>query len=185
MKFVFLDRDGVINCFPGHGNYVTTVKGFRFLPGARKAIRSLTQAGFAVFVVSNQACVSKGLLSKKVLDRITVKLMKGVIEAGGMIHGVYYSTSMSGENCEYRKPNRGLIDHSFRLTNASRETQRRSFFVGDARTDIQAGHSAGCKTILVLSGKESRKTLDDNWVVQPDFIVKDLSEASRVILQQR
>ena len=44
MKVAFLDRDGVINRFPGNGNYVTRVKDFRFIPGSLRAIRQLSEA---------------------------------------------------------------------------------------------------------------------------------------------
>ena len=68
MKLVFLDRDGVINEFPGNGRYVTRCQDFHFIPGALEAIRNLTKSGYTIFVVSNQAGVGKGLFTKKKLD---------------------------------------------------------------------------------------------------------------------
>ncbi len=49
MKVVFLDRDGVINEFPGNGKYVTKLKEFRFVPGSLDAIRILTNEGYSIF----------------------------------------------------------------------------------------------------------------------------------------
>ena len=67
-KIIFLDRDGVINEFPGNGNYVTRVKNFHFLPGALDAIRILTEEGHTVFVVSNQAGVGRGVYSQDKIE---------------------------------------------------------------------------------------------------------------------
>ena len=61
MKVVFLDRDGVINEFPGNGNYVTKLKDFHFLPGTLEALRTLTEENYTIFVISNQAGVGKGV----------------------------------------------------------------------------------------------------------------------------
>ena len=77
MKVIFLDRDGGINAFPGHGNYVTRVKDFRFLPGALKALKLLTDLGYVIFVVSNQAGVGRGVYNKDKLRRINNKMLKG------------------------------------------------------------------------------------------------------------
>ena len=65
MKIVFLDRDGVINKFPGNGKYVTKLKEFHFVPGALDALRILTDEGYSIFVISNQAGVAKGVYSKQ------------------------------------------------------------------------------------------------------------------------
>ena len=59
-----------------------------------------------------------------------------------------------------------------------------SFVVGDQETDILMGRSAGCQTILVLSGKNSLRKVK-KWPLLPDRIAKDLSEAVRWILKQK
>ena len=63
MKIVFLDRDGVINKYPGHGDYVKTVKDLHIFPEALTAIQRLKEAQYKVFVISNQACVGRGIIS--------------------------------------------------------------------------------------------------------------------------
>ena len=81
MKVVFLDRDGVINEFPGNGSYVTKVKDFHFIPGAVEAIHELTQSGHKIFVISNQAGVGKGVYSFDKLKRIDAKHLLSLQEA--------------------------------------------------------------------------------------------------------
>ncbi|MDO8581020.1 MAG: HAD-IIIA family hydrolase, partial [Candidatus Omnitrophota bacterium] len=154
MKIVFLDRDGVINEFPGNGKYVTRVKDFHFIPGSLEAIRRLTKAGYTLFVVSNQAGVGKGIYSKRKLDQITAKMLCGVKKTGGRIRKVFYSIRRSDEGCPYRKPNIGSVLKAMALLKSNLHGARNGYFIGDTETDIRAGHNAGCKTIFVLSGRE-------------------------------
>ncbi|HLF17948.1 MAG TPA: HAD-IIIA family hydrolase [Candidatus Omnitrophota bacterium] len=178
---MFLDRDGVINEFPGNGRYVTTCRDFYFIPGALEAIRNLTRAGYTIFVVSNQAGVGKGLFTKKKLDQITRKMLRGVRKAGGRIKKVFYSIRRRDEGCTMRKPAVGSIKKAMQLLNANMRSARKAYFVGDTEVDIQTGKNIDCKTIFVLSGREDvlyMRRWDD---VEPDYIVRDLLEASKLI----
>lgn len=181
LKIVFLDRDGVINVFPGNGNYVTRVKDFRFLPGSREAIRDLTVKGYTLFVVSNQAGVGKGVFTKNKLDHITRKMVGDIEKAGGKIRKVYYSTSRSDANCPDRKPNTGSVFKALKLLKADRRVLKNAFFVGDTQIDVLTGIKAGCKTIFVLSGREDRAYLRKKWTVRPDHIADNLLAASKLI----
>lgn len=180
MKVVFLDRDGVINEFPGHGSYVTRVKDFHFIDGALDAIRELTQSGYKIFVISNQAGVGKGVYSYDKLRRIDGKMMKGVVKAGGKIRKSFYCTHRSNAGCDCRKPGIGLLRRALKSLNKTISHAEKAFFVGDTEGDIKTGHNAGCKTIFVLSGRENRRTMR-KWTVKPDYIVKDLKAAVPII----
>ncbi|MFA5363267.1 MAG: HAD family hydrolase [Candidatus Omnitrophota bacterium] len=177
-KAVFLDRDGVINKYPGHGKYVTGWKGFRFLPRAKEAIAQLTRAGFRIFVVSNQAGVNKGLFSKKALGRLTGNMLGEIEKAGGRIDEVYYCVHRSEENCPCRKPKHGSLEAARRKY---RVRLKGSFFIGDTMTDMLTAHNAGCASILVLSGGEKLSNRK-NWDTQPGFIFRDLYQAVQFIL---
>ena len=82
MKLVFLDRDGVINEFPGNGKYVTKLKEFHFIPGSLEALRTLTKGHFTIFIISNQAGVSKGVYTKEKLSHITRNMLDKIRQAG-------------------------------------------------------------------------------------------------------
>ena len=181
MKVVFLDRDGVINKYPGDTRYVTTWRKFHFLPSVKKALRKLTEAGYKIFVISNQAGVSKGIYSKKSLDEITKRMLKELNKSKVKIGGVYYCIHRNEDNCSCRKPKVGLLEKALKEHNIPKKTLARSFLVGDSIRDIQTGKRAGCKTILVFSGKEKPGN-EISWPVQPDFTVADLSEAVSIIL---
>jgi D-glycero-D-manno-heptose 1,7-bisphosphate phosphatase len=151
MRAIFLDRDGVINKYPGDRLYVTSLEKFRFLPGVKKAIALLTRSGFKIFIVSNQAGVGRGIYSQRTLDAITAKMISGIEYVGGKITRVYYCTHRKDAGCSCRKPKPGMLkkaakEFKFNLNNA--------YFVGDTTRDIFTAKNAGCKPILVLSGKE-------------------------------
>ncbi|MCB9720603.1 MAG: HAD family hydrolase [Candidatus Omnitrophica bacterium] len=180
MKIAFLDRDGVINEFPGNGNYVTRVKDFHFIPGSLEAIRKLTEAGFTIFVVSNQAGVGKGIFTEKKLDQITNKMLREVKKAGGNIKRVYYSTARSDAGCEDRKPNIGSIRKAVKLLKKDMRIAKNAYFVGDTVTDMATGRNAGCTTIFVLSGRSDQERLKEKKI-RPDYIAANLLEASRIM----
>ncbi len=181
-KYVFLDRDGVINRDPAgwteHG-YVTRREDFHFLPGVLEALKRLTDEGYKNVIISNQQGVGKGYFSKKDLEDVTNGMKRTVEKAGGSIAGIYYCTHAKEENCSCRKPKDGL----FRM--AQKElgirTFKGSFYVGDTERDMQVGKKVGSKTILMLSGKSSREDAE-NWKFKPDHVCDNLGEAVDLIL---
>ncbi|MBF0531516.1 MAG: HAD-IIIA family hydrolase [Candidatus Omnitrophica bacterium] len=184
MKIVFLDRDGVINAFPGDGKYVTRVKDFHLLSRSQEAIKLLTEAGFAIFVISNQAGVGKGVYSREKLKQITRKFVQEIKASGGRLAGVYYCTHRSTAGCDCRKPEIGNIRKALDSIGKTVRAAKGAFFVGDTKSDIFAGYNAKCKTILVLSGRAQRSEAR-SWGIKPDFIAKDLLAALPIILGDR
>jgi histidinol-phosphate phosphatase family protein len=183
MRVVFLDRDGVINKYPGDRDYVKSWDEFEFLPGALAALKRLTDGGFKIFVISNQAGVSKGIFSQEELDLITKNMLEGVNKAKARISGVYYCTHRPEENCPCRKPKTGLVKKAIeQLKDEGKAIDLSgSFFIGDTIKDIETGHASGLKTILVFSGKEKPEN-KDKWESAPQFSAPDLSKAVDLIL---
>jgi len=182
MKVVFLDRDGVINEFPGNGNYVTKLKNFHLIPSSVEAIRILTEHNYKIFVISNQAGVGRGFYTKDKLDRITKKMNKEVEKAGGKIEKVCYCIHKSDAGCMCRKPETGSMKRALKSIGKTMRTAKGKFFVGDTKSDILAGFNAGCKTIFVLTGRAKKRDVK-KWGVKPDFIAKNLREATRIIIE--
>ncbi len=175
MKVIFLDRDGVINQYPGDADYVKSWGEFHFLPKAKSALKRLTDAGFEIFIISNQAGVGKGIYPQKALDLITKNMLDELNRDGIRIRGVYYCTHRPEEKCACRKPNTGLIDMALAQIGAAEARKfSESYLIGDAIGDIEAGKRAGLKTILVFSGKEKPEN-KENWQALPDFTAEDLS----------
>jgi len=182
LKAVFLDRDGVINQFPGNGKYVTRVRDFHFLPGVLEALKILTDQGYHIFIVSNQAGVGKGVYSKAKLDHITRNMLRDINKAGGKIVKAFFCTHHPQAGCDCRKPRTGSIERGLKMIGRDLRSARHTFFVGDTKSDIEAGLKAGCRTIFVLSGREDRRYVARKWDVKPDYIARDLMDALTIII---
>ena len=181
MRAIFLDRDGVINKYPGDTKYVTCWKDFNFLPKAKEAIAKLHKNGFRIFITSNQAGVGKGIFSQKALDIITKNMLKEIEKSDGKIDGVYYCTHRKDKNCPCRKPKTGLLElakKNYRLD------LKQAIFIGDTIRDVRTAKTAGCKSFLVFSGKEKLAN-HKSWEIQPDKVFRNLWEAAEFILKKK
>lgn len=180
---VFLDRDGVINKYPGDREYVKSWKEFRFLYGVKSALKKLQKNGFKIFVISNQAGIAKKIYSEEALNKITQNMLEELKKNGIEIDGVYYCIHRQEDNCLCRKPKTGLLDKAIAKLNSEGYSldPLKSYFIGDTIGDIQTGKAKGLKTILVFSGKEKPKN-KDTWQVLPDYTALNLSEAVKIIL---
>ena len=149
MKTVFLDRDGVINQNPPNKGYVKKWEEFAFISNSLKAIRELTEDGYRIIVITNQAGIGRGLYSEDDLADIHSRMIAEIEKTGGSIDAVYYCPHHPDAGCECRKPKPGMLlraaqEHDIELSNA--------YFIGDVPTDIEAGQRAGVTTFLVLTG---------------------------------
>ena len=149
MKTVFLDRDGVINQSPPNMGYVQRWSEFSFIPNARKAIRGLTQSGYRIIVVTNQAGIGRGLFTEENLRDIHTRMVSEIVETGGRIDAVYYCPHHPNAGCECRKPKPGMLTRAGREHNIELSS---AYLIGDSTTDIEAGQRAGTQTSLVLTG---------------------------------
>ena len=174
-KAVFLDRDGVINRKAPEGQYITTWKQMRFLPGVVKAIALLNRARFRVIVVSNQRCVAKGLITLEDLSALNQRMCRELAASGAIIDDAYYCPHDKRPTCKCRKPAPGL------LLRAAREHHidlAASWMIGDSRSDMEAGRSAGCMTALILQDRAPATG-------SADVFAHSLLNATRQILRRK
>ncbi len=177
---VFLDRDGTLIEWVHH---LVDPARVRLLEGVAQAILALQQAGYACVVVSNQSVIGRGMLSEDGLAAIHSVMKERLAAASVVLDGLYYCPvspkSSDPRRIEHpdRKPGPGMLlsarsDLSLDLG--------RSFIVGDALSDMLAGHNAGCRaSILVRTGKGQWVDKEDEAV---DHVVEDLAGAARLIL---
>jgi D-glycero-D-manno-heptose 1,7-bisphosphate phosphatase len=178
-KHILLDRDGVINRRILNG-YVTSWQQFEFLPQVLDALRLLTESGYRVIVVSNQAGVGKGLMSSETLADITAHFVEEVERNGGRVERVYYCPHRDHDGCECRKPKPGLLlqaqrEHLFAFAD--------TFLVGDSQRDLMAARHVGCPAILVGGGEVNVDAKE--WPSEPEAILPDLYAAARFILARK
>lgn len=183
MRVIFLDRDGVINRYPGDRDYVKSWQEFRFLPDVFPALRLLKDAEFLLFIISNQAGVGKGIFSQEALTNITKNMEEELVKNGIRLSGVYYCTHRSEDNCNCRKPKLGMLEKAIKECGLSKRDLdlNHSFFIGDTLIDVQTGKNFGVKTVLVFSGRERPDSRKD-WSVFPDFTADNLKEAAELIV---
>jgi D-glycero-D-manno-heptose 1,7-bisphosphate phosphatase len=179
-KIIFLDRDGVINQNP-RSEYVTSIEEFEFIQSSVVAMRDLSQAGYKIFIISNQQGVGKGIFSRQILDDITNWMLKSLKKEGVKVSGVYYCTHLENSQCPCRKPRAGLIE---KATKGLEVDFKEVFFIGDTERDIKTAETAGCKAVLVLSGKTKNADIVNTWQDKPDYIFNDLNEAAKFILNK-
>lgn len=178
MKLVLLDRDGVINVDDPVG--VIRREQFELIPGAVAAIARLTQAGFKVAVCTNQSAIGKGWLSEELLHEIHAGLCAEVEKAGGKLDAIFYAPDHPDVPSTRRKPAPGMLLEALQQFSA---TASETYFVGDMLRDLEAAVAAGCKRMLVRTGKGA--ALEKAGIpahVQPVQVVADLPAAVEVIL---
>lgn len=180
MKLVILDRDGVIN--QDSDTYIKSPEEWLPIDGSIEAIARLHESGFTVAVATNQSGVARGLFDLYTLARIHQKMCGLVEETGGVIDGVFFCPHGPDEGCPCRKPKPGLLAQ---IASEFEVSLLGLPFVGDSLKDIQAARNAGCRPILVLTGK-GKQTLEtsDPAELSGVTVMADLREAVTHLLGQ-
>ncbi len=176
-RAVLLDRDGTLNVNPP--NYVKSLAEFEPIPGAFEAVGRLTGAGWRVAVITNQSCIGKGLVDAVTVDEVHRECRRLAEEHGGVIDGFYVSPDLPGSESDSRKPKPGMLlaaarEHGYDLA--------RSYAVGDAARDLEAGSAAGATPLLVLTGHgEATRVAGD---IPAAHVFPSLVEAVEWILER-
>ena len=178
MKLVILDRDGVINV--DSVNFIKSPNEWIAIPGSLEAIALLNQSGFRVAVATNQSGISRGLFDMATLNAINDKMHRALAQLGGRIDAMFYCPHAADDNCTCRKPKTGMIDDISRRFSVD---LREVFAVGDSLRDLQAFHDAGCKPMLVRSGK-GEETLANGNLPKDTLIFADLCGAVQHIIAE-
>ena len=165
-KALFLDRDGVLNL--DHG-YVGSRERFEWVEGALDAIRYATQAGWLVFIVTNQSGVARGYYTEDTVRDLLAWIGDEAMAAGGAIDDVRYCPFHPEATLEayrqdhpWRKPRPGMLLDLIRTWNL---VPARAVMVGDQATDMQAAAAAGVAGYLFSGGNLLaflRPILDDH-----------------------
>ena len=153
-KFIFLDRDGVLNKKKPKGKYVTEWREWEWREGSLDALKLLKDNENKIILITNQPGISRGVMTEKNLENIHSNMIKDIDKVGSEIESIYICKCNWDDGCDCRKPEPGMIfnaqyDYDINLS--------KTYFLGDDERDMEAAKRAGCKKFLV--GENDR--LDD------------------------
>ncbi|MFC1583966.1 D-glycero-alpha-D-manno-heptose-1,7-bisphosphate 7-phosphatase [Fibrobacterota bacterium] len=155
-KAIFLDRDDTIN---RDTNYLIKFEDFQILDGVIPALRIMQDAGFLLFITTNQSGIARGFFSIDQVDNLNCQIHEFLKKNGITITETVYCPHLENgkvpefaTSCDCRKPRPGMILHLQKKYNLD---LKRCFSVGDKLRDVQAGEAAGVKSFLIKSNPES------------------------------
>lgn len=178
-RAIFLDRDGVI--IQNQPDYVRGWSDVVLFPQAAQALRLLKDTSYQIVIVTNQAAVGKGLVQREVVDEINQRLFSEIHALGGRVDRVYVCPHTAEMHCPCRKPKPGLI---LQAADELEIDLSQSILIGDALSDLQAGHSAGIQQLILVKtglGIEQLPRIEEAFS-QPFTVRGDLLEAVRSLL---
>lgn len=147
---ILLDRDGTLNRRMPPGRYVRSRDEWEWLPGALEALRRLREAGYRIFLVTNQAGIARGAMSRADVDAIHARMVAEAEAAGGGIDEVFLCPHGWDEGCDCRKPAPGLL---FQAQARHHLNLARTPLIGDDERDGAAAAAAGCPYRIIGEGE--------------------------------
>jgi D-glycero-D-manno-heptose 1,7-bisphosphate phosphatase len=175
MKAIFLDRDGTL-CY-GIPRYerIDSIDKVEIIPGVLEGLTLLSELEVPIFLVTNQAGISEGLISEEEFWHINAHVLEMIAPSGVKIARTYLCPHGERYTCECRKPKPTM------LLEAAGEFDlelSESWMLGDRETDVLTGINAGTKTILVETGAKRGEPS------AADYIAKDFLAAAQYIAKQ-
>lgn len=179
-KAIFLDRDDTLISDPG---YISDPDQVKLLDSVPEALVELKKMGYQLVVVSNQSAVARGIITEQKLHKIHDRLEALLSREGAKLDKIYYcpfhpegAVKKYCKKSSHRKPEPGMILTAAKDMDIDLEN---SWVVGDSDRDVQAGHTAGCRTILLEDAIHSRSLVPGT--TQPDYRAVNMKEVVNII----
>jgi D-glycero-D-manno-heptose 1,7-bisphosphate phosphatase len=138
-RALFLDRDGTINV---EKNYIFRIEDFIFIKGIIELIRSYSDLGYLVIIITNQAGIARGYYTEADYQKLTHWMIEqfsiNAIKIAKVYHCPHHPDITGTCNC--RKPNPGML---LKAINEFDIDIVNSVLIGDKKSDILAGINAG------------------------------------------
>lgn len=171
-KAVIFDRDGVLVEDIG---YHYKIEDFKLIPNVVEGLKLLKD--YLLIIVTNQSGIGRGYYTMKDFENFNSHLIQELKKHNIKIEKTYICPHKPEDNCECRKPKAKLIKDAEKEFDIDLS---KSFMVGDKKIDVQMGHNAGVKTILVLTGNGMKEK--ENAKV--DYVASDLVCAAKWVLSK-
>lgn len=177
-RAVFLDRDGTMIA---ERNYLSKVEDVAILPGAPEALKRLQDAGFKLFIVSNQSGVGRGYFTLADVERVNRHICDMFAEEGVHFEKIYVAPEAPDQPSHGRKPSPQFL---FDARDEFGVDLSASFVIGDKLIDLECGWNAGVKkSILVRTGYGAELEGSFPSKVSAAVVVDGLAAAADWILQ--
>ena len=171
-RAVFLDRDGTLNV---ERNYLKDPEQLVLFPGVPDALVRLRDAGFLLFIVTNQSGIGRGYYTESDMHAVNQRLESMLAPVGVRFERIYFAPEAPDQPSRGRKPSPEFL---FDARDEFGVDLGRSYLVGDKRADLECGWNAGVKaSVLVRTGygKEAEAKLGD--LASRTIVAEDLTEA--------
>ena len=178
---VFFDRDNTLIASDGYlGDPAKVV----LINGAADAVARARRLGYAVVVISNQSGVARGMFSEEDVQAVNRRMDELLVaeNAGAIVDRHEFcpfhpegKIDVYARESDRRKPKPGMI-----LSAAEKLALDlpKSWVIGDAPRDVEAGKAAGCRAILFTDGAlKASPAAAQRSSVEPDYVVSTLAEA--------
>lgn len=176
-RAVFLDRDGTINV---DKNYLSDPSQLQLISGAPRALRRLADAGYLLFIVTNQSGIGRGYYTLQDMERVNARLCSELAEAGVKLAAIYFAPEAPEQPSRGRKPSPQFL---FDARDEFGLDLGQSYMVGDKLIDLQCGWNAGVRrSILVRTGYGAEVERTHAGMLGPALVADDLSAAADQIL---
>jgi D-glycero-D-manno-heptose 1,7-bisphosphate phosphatase len=170
---VILDRDGTVIV---DRHYLDDPAQICFLPGALEGLRALTGRGHRIILVTNQSGVGRGRFTLERMHEVNNRLMQMAAAADIRIDAIFSCPHAPEDDCNCRKPRTQMVLDAARQFGFD---PAGSIVIGDKSTDVDLGRRLQAVTMLVSA---DGRAADGDWV-QPDYIIRDLVEAARIVAE--
>lgn len=140
IKYLLLDRDGVLNKKSEEGQYVRSINEFIRVSAAFQLLSYCQAHSIKTFVVTNQQGVARGIMSLQDVHDIHNHMQEDLRKQWLGIDGFYVCPHHKDENCPCRKPQPWLINQI--LSDYPDIQKDECLLIGDSDTDIQAAARA-------------------------------------------
>jgi 3-deoxy-manno-octulosonate cytidylyltransferase (CMP-KDO synthetase) len=146
-RAVFLDRDGTLN---EEREYLSDPEKLVLFPGTGAALRRLMDAGFLLFIVTNQSGIGRGYYTEEEMHRVNARLCESLAAEGVRFEKLYFAPEAPDQPSRGRKPSPQFL---FDARDEFGVDLSQSHMIGDKLIDLQCGWNAGVgKSILVRTG---------------------------------
>ena len=151
-KIAFFDRDGVLNISSINNGYIGYKKDFKWVPGAKKALKYVQNLGYKIVIVTNQSGVARGYFSIRDVYILHRYIKSSLAKIGVKIDGIFFCPFHEDgvipkykKKSNLRKPNNGMF---LNVKKKWRIDMDNSFMVGDQKTDMEFAQKSKIKGYL-------------------------------------